>query len=660
MLPLLLALQLTTPPATPPDSATAVLKTQIDSTIAAFLLDWRGMWGTPQYFRQPYQERGSDTRTTLFRLAAAHCHHVASPVREWGTNQTRALVERFMIRSAANAQATCPLWLPADAGNPVDERRSVDGGLQPRMRQEAQTKRAQLREFLDGAALALPNDVELTGQRVRFALDALAQTDAWRIASECAGDDVACGKLRGYVLYRGGKVAEADLTFQTVASVMTEAERCAWNDVGVLLEPELRQAYAALACADRLALEARLWWLADPLWLDRGNERRAEHFARRVMVQLLTHLPHDGRQHFTQNAGGDAVIESLLRYGWPTQLWWPGYAVDRAHWSFLHAVHADSASPYVVREYSYDRLHTVPPASLLRAPFTAPAGAWPINGPSDRYDWWPVEHFARDRGPIVELREGQLAQLRRREAARLLWATSLDTAHVRRRSGEELTFVVFDSRGPARVQQVGTQRARAGSPLRVDLPLPRGDALMGVELSGGFARPSLRARFGVDVAAPLSAMRAGQRAVSQPLLFEPSEDAPSRLHAEDAVARMYATTTFARASRLGVYWEGYGFTASDTIEVEVSVVREDRPGLLARAAGAVGLVGSSDAHVAVRWRDEPGTVRGIQSREGSVPLQMRNVVIDVSRLTPGAYVLGISMRSGRGAPVRSTRKLVLR
>ena len=40
--------------------------------------------------------------------------------------------------------------------------------------------------------------------------------------------------------------------------------------------------------------------------------------------------------------------------------------------------------------------------------------------------------------------------------------------------------------------------------------------------------------------------------------------------------------------------------------------------------------------VAVRWRETPGSSRAIQRRGRSVPVQMRSVVLDLSRSPPVA------------------------
>ena len=154
--------------------------------------------------------------------------------------------------------------------------------------------------------------------------------------------------------------------------------------------------------------------------------RRA--FARKVLVTLLAALGDDQRQRFTAWKGGNAVKESLIRYGWPSQMHWSGIQVDREQGNWLLNHVADTAAPYVVREYTRGRLHTRPLPAALASPFKAMPDQWQLNAPPKEDDWWPIEHFARDRSAIVQLPVGQTVMLRRRETTRLIWAGDLDPA----------------------------------------------------------------------------------------------------------------------------------------------------------------------------------------------------------------------------------------
>jgi hypothetical protein len=662
MIALLLALQValpahggSAPPRAPADPA---LWVQIDSLTRAFLLEWRTAWGETQrdwpYGVTPELYVGNDVRSGQLRLDAVHCHFTETPRQ----------LRRRMIRNSRSAQASCPTWYPPGLPALEDERLGVDGGLERRLRPRIMAQRTALRAFLMQAAASMPDDVRLTGQRVRFALDAGALRDAWALAASCTADASECGLLRGLVLHRGGYIELADSTFLAAAASMTGEQRCAWNDVRVLLEPESRERYGRMDCAERADVEARLWWLADPLFLEPGNERRAEHFARRTLITLLAPLGGDGRLRFLPHKGGEAVMETLVRYGWASQYYWAGPFVDRAHDAWLvpepgsrTRARADTAPPYVVPEYTPDRLHTVPRFTAVLAPFEAAPDDWQLNAPGDPFDWWPVEHFARDRSAIRQLPAGQSATLRRRDAARFLWAGDLEPGLFERTRGDTVRATLFASHAVGAVRSAGTFAGPVGNPIVVDVPLQAGPVLIGIELPGDSVRPAARTRFGTSIPEPLSAL-GGAQALSPPILFEPPDG--SRVSDRQAVARMYGSTSFSRRSRVGVYWEGYGFAVNDTVEVELRVERQDRPGLVGRAVAVLGVGEARQADGALRWSDMPGADRAIQVQEGDVPVQMRNVTIDLSGLARGSYRLTISMRTRHRPAVSSERMFELR
>lgn len=667
MLAVLLAFQVALPVALPANGDSASTRTaadstlwaQIDSLTHAFLLDWRTDWGETQRHWPPEHtwrngmtgdwHVGSDLRSGQLRLLAVHCHFAETPLQ----------LKRRVIDNSTAAQASCPTWYPPGLPALDDERLHVDNGLERRLRPRVRAQRTALREFLERAAGAMPADVRLTGQRVRFALDAGALRDAWGMATSCTAAGPDCDLLRGLVLHRGGFSELADSVFLAAASRMDEAQRCAWNDVGVLLEPESRKRYAAMDCAKRADVEARLWWLADPLFLEPGNERRAEHFARRTLMTLLEPLGEDGRLRFRPEKGGEAVIETLVRYGWPSQFYWAGPFIDGAHDGWMLLARADTAPPYVVPEYTPDRLHVVPRFAAILSPFESGPGEWQLNAPGDPYDWWPVEHYARDRGGIMQLPEGQTATLRRRDAARFLWAGDLEPGLLARTRGDTVRATLFASHGVGEVRSTGAFAARVGGALVVDIPLHVGPALIGIELPGDSVRPAARTRFGTTIPEPLSALGQAQ-ALSPPILFEPPDDVTTTVSDRYAVARMYGTTRFNRLSRVGVYWEGYGFGVSDTVEVELRVERQDQPGIVGRFIGVLGIGHERHASGALRWSDMPGAGRAIQIQEGDVPVQMRNVTVDLSGLARGTYRLTLSMKTQRRQAVSSERMFEMR
>ena len=651
---LLLALQLVAGVADADSTRTSAesrLLARVDVAANEFLNEWRNAWQDEERERS---SRGG-LRDYYTRQQALHCHFVETPGQ----------IRKYLIRGRTRAHASCPRWYPGDDRRIVDERLDLDAAVGPERRPDIMAQRELLRALLDSAAVQLPKDMQIAMHRVRFALDARDLPGAANAARACGGPAAECGMLQGLVLYRMGRVAEADSTFQAATALMSEDERCRWNDVAPLLDRATRREYERMSCADRARFETRLWWLADPLYLEPANERRAEHAARKTTVRLLALLEHDGRQRWAPRKGGEAATEVLVRYGLPSHWFWGGLTEDLGHDTWLRQHGADITPPYGAREYTRGRLHTVPGRDALRSPFQASAHAWQLAEPAGEDDWWPEEHYARDAGGIAQLADGQLAVLRRRDGSRLVWAVDLDPASLARPAHTAVQATLFRSTAEGDVSKVVDASGNVGERLRVESLVPGGDALLGVEIAGdgagNAAPPAARTRFGTTIPQPLRTLGAG-RDVSSPLLIDAPADASLKLGADAAVARMYGTTSLAAGhQRLGVYWEGYGFRDTDTLDIEVEVLRETRPGVLKRVLGALRIIGRNDVGgIGVRWRETPGASRAITFDEGGVPVQARSVVLGIGSLPRGNYRMVVTMSGTDSTTAKGERNFTIR
>lgn len=650
---LLLALQLAvTQPArqTVPSRADSVdLRARVDSAIREFQNEWAEAWIRAQS-EHGYLNGDEHWRDENERLVAIHCHR----------DGTSLWLHERIIRGDTPSQPTCPRFLPLDSSNVRDERFRLDNALDRRDLPTIAARRLLLREQLDTAAHELPHDIYIAQQRVRFALDAGDLNGAANAALTCGYDGAQCGLLQGLILYRFGDIARADSTFAAAADLMTAEQRCTWNDISMLLDRESRDEYERLGCDARAGFEKRFWWLADPLWLEPGNERRAEQAARKVTVSLLAPLGDDGRQHFIPRLGGEAVIESLIRYGWPTEMYWAGPLVDAGHNVWLDYWNIPRADHYILREYTrQDRLHVAPLPATLDNPFSATRDGWYLRAPLDDIMWWPQEFYARDRSALVPLPEGQMEMLRRRDSTRFAWAGDLDSVARGRTVDMHRQVALFDSRAVGDVDRVGYFPLRGGSRVLIDAQLAAGKTLIGIEVSGDSTHAAARTRYATNIEPPLSALSGGQ-AVSQPLLFDAPADVARSVTADSAIAHMYAGTTLRDAGRVGVYWEGYGFRASDTLDFSVRITRTDRPNAVVRAIRVLGIGDSGQGGVAIRWRELPQNSRAVNQREGDVLVQMRSIVVDVSQLAHGDYELQLSINRPGQVPVTSERAFALR
>ena len=196
---------------------------------------------------------------------------------------------------------------------------------------------------------------------------------------------------------------------------MAPERRCEWTSASLLLDRDSRGEYEHLNCDERVAANERLWWVTTPLFSDSVDDRRSEHFARKVLVQLHSALPWDERYDWRGYHGGQAVEEMLLRYGWPAFSAFAGAEEERDHAGWMNFYDSTRTA---TAEYPQDRLHLVPKWRAVSDPFHATPDTWDINMPSLSNDdepaaqWWPTEHYGRAAGGIVQLSD-QTVILRR-------------------------------------------------------------------------------------------------------------------------------------------------------------------------------------------------------------------------------------------------------
>ena len=228
-------------------------------------------------------------------------------------------------------------------------------------------------------------------------------------------------------------------------------------------------------------------------------------------------------------------------------------------------------------EYPQDRLHLMPDWRAVADPFHARADAWQINMPHLDGDdepaaqWWPAEHYARAGGGILQLSE-QTVMLRRDKDVLLATAAELKPA-ARIRRGDTATTVLVRTTAPHVIESSQHQTFSNGS--RSSLPAtflrnPRSSARRcGPRRSGEL---SARTRFGVTPPAPLSALRPGETAISDPVLIAVDGAAPT--NASGALHQMLGSTRVT-GPKVGVYWETYGYAPGDSIDVAVVIVRHE-------------------------------------------------------------------------------------
>lgn len=582
------------------------------------------------------------------RLNRLHCHPDG---REGFPIMTNVIPERHR-----SLRAVCPEW-GVDWTGTGDERVSIDEGLINSLKSGARLARGELIANLERGAHELPGDPWIAGQRTRFAVDQQDWDAAMRAANECHSSRWWCSALDGYVLYASGHAAAADSAFEAATKAMPQAERCGWNDLTWLIDESAQNAYRKIPCDGREAINTRIWWLADPLYTEARNERRAEHYSRLVLATLRSAVEPAERWNWREGGGGYALRQMIVRYGWPSYSWWGGPGIDASHYRYLGIGDEtiQRLGVFTTIEYNQPRFHTVPSWSAINDPWDAPASAWNLTGePADfaraSAGWWPQEHYARDVGALISIDEQQTGFLRRHDALELAVATNLSRTGLGRglvHAGEGSLIVTS---APDSMSFTKATVSLDSTAVWKTLIQPR-QAIVGLEVrAGDGGSATARTRFGIEPPLPLSVMGRGDIAISAPILMAPPLG--SKFPDSDpatALSSMLGTTRLRNMSRVGIYWETYGIPRGDSVDVAIAVERRDSPNVLRRLGTFLHLASPPQSTVTIRWHEPaPGYVS--TSVDGPEPIQARNVSIDLTRLAPGKYAVTVSVtRTGQTA-----------
>jgi hypothetical protein len=129
--------------------------------------------------------------------------------------------------------------------------------------------------------------------------------------------------------------------------------------------------------------------------------------------------------------------------------------------------------------------------------------------------------------------------------------------------------------------------------------------------------------------------------LSDVLLFVPGDELPDSL--DLALPLAVRGIEVPPGRQVGLFWETYGEPATDSVDVEVKVVRASGGAGMHPALGRAECAPEGKAPVAVRWRDAAAPT-------GPRP---RAVTVDVSALDPGRYVVAVAMSAAGGSACAS-------
>lgn len=459
---------------------------------------------------------------------------------------------------------------------------------------------------LDRAGEELPGDDWIVGHRVGLRMEGGLLQEALAVAQTCQGSAWWCAALEGWARHALLDFGGAEGAFERALGGMPDHVRCHWlEDLSVLFRGQAAAVYRSADCETKARLEARLWWLADPLHSLPWNDRRTEQYARQVAM----HLHHE----YLELAFTSCTVEhhrSVLLHGWPP--WW-------------HSVHSNLPPPGWVRGD-----HFVPPPEVILEPLSAHPTAWPLGTWSLSRDLYDPPY-----GPFHPLDE-QTVFLVRGDSLLVLVAT--DTAGHGLGGARELEATVALTRNEGESPRF-LQDGPEGRPLRFGGMVARDAWLVSVELRST-TRGVGRARFGHQ--APSGA----GIGLSDLLLYEWSDGLDETLDA--VLPRMLPHRRVQEKGGVGLYWEVYGLRAGQPVEFELTARRRDR-GLLRRLGEAVRVV-SPHAQVSIRWSAAPD--------DGEGPFA-RTLHLDLGRLDPGLYDMELSARTAEGGHALARREVVV-
>jgi len=483
--------------------------------------------------------------------------------------------------------------------------------------------RHELIQLLERTARAAPGEGWIVGQWIRYLVEAGRPEEARTASGSCAAERWWCLALAAYARHALGDFSGADDVYERALRAMPSEENCRWRDLSYILDGEALDDYEELDCIERRAFETRAWWLADPLLMVPGNERRTEHFSRNVLNRLQRGADSPYGVHW-----GPDLEELLVRYGWPVR------------WSRRREpVYSPGRQRPLISGHDPDRSFRFFPPSELMSEFTTLEVAWELEPRRPREEYQPpyaVAFDGREQGF-----DHQFAVFRRGGSALLVGAYEWASDSLPPETPLRVALVYSPEQGRPEVA------VSEGAPRRGVLTTrtPAEPGVLGIEALADSAGRAARVRVGRRLWAATD-----RPSLSDIILLEPGvgEAAPGTL--EEALRFVRPSTTVQGGERIGLLWELYGVAERTPLEVEVSLTKPGKS-FFRRAAEWLGLAKEDDSTVSLKWREQMGGGSGPASRY---------LELQIPDLAEGRYVLSASVRLAGGTELTSARVLTVR
>jgi hypothetical protein len=472
--------------------------------------------------------------------------------------------------------------------------------------------RAELLRELEKTAATLPGDDWIAGQRIRYLTES-HDTAAIGVARSCRATKWWCEALLGLALHVDGNFAAADSAFAIALADMPTLNRCHWTNLSPLLDDDIRGTYRKMACAQRDSINARIWWVADPLYMTPGNERRTEHFSR----VMHTALQKDAVNTYGSSWGGD-LAELILRFGWAEK--WTQQPNTNTYFA---------ADPLVTgheREPGFHFFLTQRPPDRL---------AEIVDDLFDVYQFPPREQYAPPYARALARLDAQVARFRRGDSTRVVAAFDVrgDTIFGRRKFAAALIAMGDETTTPSL-----TEVAESPAKSVLTATTPWKSQLIGVELLASDSAGAARWRSGF-AEIPLDS---GRISVSDLLFVDGAPSLPADL--SDAIAHAHGGTKFRHDTKVGLFWELYGRTPADSALPISLTITPIKGGLLRRAFRAL-RIAPKPTPLNIRW----------QENGASGVLSPRSVLLDLSLVPAGKYAVKLEVGN---YPVASASRII--
>jgi hypothetical protein len=477
---------------------------------------------------------------------------------------------------------------------------NIDDSVVPAEGKNIVRARAELLRNLAKASADVPGDDWIMGQRIRYLTEG-HDTSAVSVARSCRATRWWCDALLGLTLHVGGNYGAADSAYAAALNEMPSQTRCHWLNLAPLLDDDIRGTYKKMTCEQREAADARIWWVADPLFMTPGNERRTEHFSR----VLHTALQQDAANTYGSSWGGD-LAELILRFGWAEK--WTQEPPQSMLTDSRPAISGHE------REPGYHFFLTQQPPDSL---------ALIVDSVFDIYQFPPREMYSPVYTKAFVRLDAQVARFRRGDSTRVVAAfdVSADTIFGQRKFAAALIASGGDALAPSMTEV-------AESPVKnvLTVSTPWKEQLIGVELLANDSAGAARWRSGF-AEIPLDS---GKISVSDLLFVDGAPSLPGDLN--EAIPHVHGGTTFRRDQKIGLFWELYGKTPADSaLPISLTITPVD-VSLLRRAFHAL-RIASKPSPLNIRW----------QENGSSGVLSARSVLLDLSLMPAGKYAVKLEV-----------------